>query len=84
MASEVVLALPHRLRVMRMYRTGLKELINWSSNRHEWYPRVGATDLQEQPGLDVNAAFLVLNLVEPQWRGQLLCLSPGRGTCCVS
>ncbi len=40
MASDVVLALPHKLRVMRMYRTGLKELINWSSTRHEWYPRV--------------------------------------------
>lgn len=40
MASEVVLALPHKLRVMRMYRTGLKELINWSATRHEWYPRV--------------------------------------------
>ncbi|GFR45054.1 hypothetical protein Agub_g6426 [Astrephomene gubernaculifera] len=42
MASEVVLALPHKLRVMRMYRTGLKELINWSSTRHEWYPRAYA------------------------------------------
>lgn len=39
MASEVVLALPHKLRVMRLYRYGLKELLNWSSNRHEWYPR---------------------------------------------
>lgn len=34
---EVVSALPHKLRVMRMYRYGLRELLNWSSSR-----RVGA------------------------------------------
>ncbi len=46
MASEVVLALPHKLRVMRMYRTGLKELINWSSHRLEWYPRVSCAGVE--------------------------------------
>eukprot|EP00798_Chlamydomonas_sp_ICE-L_P007854 gene7854-1060_t len=39
---EVVRALPHKFRVMRMYRYGLKELINWSQNRHHWYPRAHA------------------------------------------
>mmetsp|Transcript_2210 Transcript_2210/g.5625 ORF Transcript_2210/g.5625 Transcript_2210/m.5625 type:complete len:124 (-) Transcript_2210:476-847(-) len=38
----IVKALPHRLRVMRMYRYGLRELLNWSANRHEWYPRAHA------------------------------------------
>ena len=39
---EVVRSLPHRLRVMRQYRYGLKELLNWSQNRHHWYPRANA------------------------------------------
>jgi NADH dehydrogenase (ubiquinone) 1 beta subcomplex subunit 9 len=30
---EVVSALPHKLRVMRMYRYGLRELLNWSMSR---------------------------------------------------
>lgn len=38
----IVSALPHRLRVMRMYRYGLRELLNYSSSRHEWYPRAAA------------------------------------------
>ncbi len=42
----IVTALPHRLRVMRMYRYGLRELLNWSSNRHEWFPRAQALRLE--------------------------------------
>lgn len=33
---QVVRALPHRLRVMRMYRYGLRELNNYSVTREEW------------------------------------------------
>ncbi|KAG1671073.1 hypothetical protein FOA52_000745 [Chlamydomonas sp. UWO 241] len=49
---EVVSALPHKLRVMRMYRYGLRELLNWSMSRHHWYPR--ATQLREE--FEVNRA----------------------------
>lgn len=49
----IVKALPHRLRVMRMYRHGLRELLNWSSNRHEWYPRAHAlrAEFEEKKGM---------------------------------
>lgn len=40
---EVVRGLPHKLRVMRMYRYGLKELLNYSQNRQHWFPRVGGS-----------------------------------------
>jgi NADH dehydrogenase (ubiquinone) 1 beta subcomplex subunit 9 len=42
----IITALPHRLRVMRMYRYGLRELLNWSSNRHEWFPRAKALRME--------------------------------------
>jgi hypothetical protein len=42
----VIGSLPHRLRVMRMYRYGLRELLNWSANRHEWFPRAQALRLE--------------------------------------
>ncbi len=42
MYPEVVSELGHRLRVMLMYRTGLRELLNWSMSRHVWYPRAEA------------------------------------------
>lgn len=45
-ALEVVKSLSHKLRVMRMYRYGLKELLYWSQNRHHWYPR--ATALRQE------------------------------------
>lgn len=43
---QIVTSLPHRLRVMRLYRYGLRELLNWSSNRHEWFPRAQALRLE--------------------------------------
>lgn len=38
----IIKALPHKLRVMRMYRYGLRELLNWSATRQHWYPRAQA------------------------------------------
>ncbi len=50
MASEayytIITQLPHRLRVMRMYRYGLRELLSYSSNRLEWFPRAQALRLE--------------------------------------
>ncbi|KAG2501462.1 hypothetical protein HYH03_001242 [Edaphochlamys debaryana] len=64
MASEAVLALPHKLRVMRMYRTGLKELINYSANRHEWYPRAYALRKEFEDNKDVSDREQIRRMVE--------------------
>uniref|UniRef100_A0A7S3QKE1 NADH dehydrogenase [ubiquinone] 1 beta subcomplex subunit 9 n=1 Tax=Dunaliella tertiolecta TaxID=3047 RepID=A0A7S3QKE1_DUNTE len=38
----IVQSLPHKQRVARLYRYGLRELLNYSANRQHWYPRAFA------------------------------------------
>lgn len=43
---EIVSQLPHKLRITRMYRYGLKELLHRSSSRFDWYPRAESLRLE--------------------------------------
>ncbi|GAX84417.1 hypothetical protein CEUSTIGMA_g11838.t1 [Chlamydomonas eustigma] len=61
---EIVRQLPHRLRVMRMYRTGLKELLNWSASRHHWYPRAAALRQEFEQNKDETDREQIYKLVD--------------------
>uniref|UniRef100_A0A7S0UJY7 NADH dehydrogenase [ubiquinone] 1 beta subcomplex subunit 9 n=2 Tax=Polytomella TaxID=3049 RepID=A0A7S0UJY7_9CHLO len=63
MASEAVLRLPHKLRVMRMYRTGLKEIVNWSYGRHEFYPRANALRMEFEANKELSDREQIRKLV---------------------
>ena len=43
---EVIRGLPHKQRVQRLYRHGLRQLLYWSQNRQHWYPRAHALRLE--------------------------------------
>eukprot|EP00195_Chlamydomonas_chlamydogama_P015528 CAMPEP_0202900248 /NCGR_PEP_ID=MMETSP1392-20130828/10586_1 /ASSEMBLY_ACC=CAM_ASM_000868 /TAXON_ID=225041 /ORGANISM="Chlamydomonas chlamydogama, Strain SAG 11-48b" /LENGTH=119 /DNA_ID=CAMNT_0049586597 /DNA_START=125 /DNA_END=484 /DNA_ORIENTATION=+ len=61
---EVVTTLPHKLRVMRMYRYGLRELLNWSQNRQHWYPRAHALRAEFESNKGLNDREQIRKVVE--------------------
>lgn len=60
----IVTALPHKLRVMRMYRYGLKELISWSVDRHAWFPRAAALREEFESKRAVTSRSEIVRLVD--------------------
>jgi len=65
---EIVASLPHKLRVMRMYRYGLRELLNYSANRQHWYPRAFALRAEfEANRAEVSSRESVLSLSSCCW-----------------